>query len=58
MKEPLQFTAVQETLELVHQGFPLPENVFVMTHDFRRIENPALAALAEKLSEPPKTDNA
>lgn len=58
MKEPLQFTAVQETLELVHQGFPLPENVFVMTHDFRRIENRALAALAEKLSEPPKNDNA
>jgi hypothetical protein len=46
LSKPVQFTAVEESLELVDQGFPLPDAWWVSTDDFRRKEHEAIAALA------------
>jgi hypothetical protein len=50
MKKPVQFKAVEESLELVDQGFPLPGAWWVWTYDFRREEHAAIAELAEKVA--------
>lgn len=52
MKKPVQFAAVEESLEFVDQSFPLPDAWWVWTYDYRRKEHEAIAQLAARLGPP------